>query len=74
MQRTRNMDNVFGDIVNTLNMNIIILFVIEIDEYSVYVVNMIRIGGNDSREMIIELINQTVLKKGNTSNNSSNKV
>ena len=68
------MEIVFGDIVNTLIVNIIILFVIEIDETSVYVLNMIGIGSNYSKEMIIEWINQIVSKKCNADNETSNKI
>ena len=68
------MDNVFGNVVNTLVMNTIILFVIEIDESNLYVLNMIGIGSNHSREIIIEWINQIVSKKYNASNKSSNKI
>ena len=68
------MDNVFGDIVNTLDMNIIILFMIEIDESNVYVLNVIGIGSNYSREIIIEWINKIVSKKCNADNKTSNKM
>ena len=68
------MDNVFGDIVNTVVVSIIMLCVIEMDESSVYVLNMIGTGGNYSREMIMKWIGEIVSKKCNAGNESSNKI
>ena len=64
----------FDDTANTPNKNMSTQFTTGIDESSVYLLNIIGIGSNYSREIIIEWINQIVSTKCNAGNKSSNKI